>query len=272
MKPPTFLPDTPVIRQDWAEYLDYCEVADISVGEALEGLQRSGDEDNTIVIFMGDHGPCFQRGKMSLNDLGLRVPLAIRGPGIQSGVVSNALVSELDLMPTLLDFLGIQPPRVQHGVSIRGVLEGEAGAKGHDLIFAEIAHQVQQIDNGMQERSVYDGEYHLIYREGLHKPRTVNADLKDWKPWRNRSYAETVKEKDNFPLGFELLSQVDPQSLGGKPPKFELYNTKSDPDEIKNLAHDPAYRVQLDRLRRALAQWIEETDDAAVSVDKLLAD
>jgi N-sulfoglucosamine sulfohydrolase len=272
VKPPAFLPNTPVIRQDWAEYLDYCEVADLSVGEALEGLHRSGDHGNTIVIFMGDHGPCFQRGKMSLTDLGLRVPLAICGPGIQSGVVSETLVSELDLMPTLLDFLGIETPEVQHGVSIRGILEGRAGAKGHDLIFAEIAHQVQQFDNGMQERSVYDGQYHLIYREGLHKPRTVNADLKTWKPWRNRAYAETVKQKDTFPLGFELLSQVDPQSLGGRPPKFELYNTKNDPDEIRNLANDPAYRAQLDRLRKALAMWVEATNDAAVSVEKLLAD
>ena len=272
VKPPAFLPDTPVIRQDWAEYLDYCEVADVSVGEALEGLRLSGQVDNTIVIFMGDHGPCFQRGKMALNDLGLRVPLAIRGPGIVGGRVSDALVSELDLMPTLLDFLGIDPPKIQHGHSLRGILEAKPDAKGHDLIFAEIAHQVQQIDNGMQERSVYDGRFHLIYREGLDKPRTVNADLKHWKPWRNRSYDETVRQKEAFPLGFELLSQIDPQSLGGKPPKFELYDTKNDPDEIRNLADVPAYREHLDRLRAKLKNWIEKTKDGAVSVETLMAD
>lgn len=271
VKPPAFLPDTPVIRQDWAEYLDYCEVADVSVGEALDGLRLSGEEDNTIVLFMGDHGPCFQRGKMALNDLGLRVPLAIRGPGIEGGRVSDALVSELDLMPTLLDFLGIDRPKIQHGVSLRGILEGKPDAEAHDLIFAEIAHKVQQVDDGMQERSVYDGRYHLIYREGLDKPRTVNADLKDWKPWRNRSYAETVKQKDVFPLGFELLSQIDPQSLGGKPPRFELYDTKNDPDEINNLAGNPAYREHLDRLRKALKAWIEKTNDKAVSIKTLMA-
>ena len=120
------------------------------------------------------------------------------------------------------------------------------------MIFAEIAHQVQQIDDGMQERSVYDGRWHLIYREGIGKPRTVNADLRDWKPWRNRSYAETIKQKDVFPLGFELLSQIDPGRLGGVPPKFELYDTKNDPDEIENLADDPKSRDHLDRLRKAL--------------------
>ena len=271
VKPPAFLPDTPVIRQDWAEYLDYCQVADLSVGEALEGLRLSGQEDNTIVIFMGDHGPCFQRGKMALNDLGLRVPLAMKGPGIEGGRISHALVSELDLMPTLLDFLRIEPPKIQHGVSLRPILEAKPGAKAHDLIFAEIAHKVQQVDDGMQERSVYDGRYHLIYRQGLHKPRTVNADLKDWKPWRNRAYAETVRQKDAFPLGFELLSQIDPQSLGGKPPKFELYHTKKDPDEIDNLADDPEHREHLERLRKALKSWIQTTNDQAVSVETLMA-
>lgn len=272
VKPPGFLPDTPVIRRDWAEYLDYCEVADRFVGEALEGLRLSGDAGNTLVIFMGDHGPGFHRSKMALNDLGLRVPLAIMGPGIEGGRVSQALVSELDLMPTLLDFLEIDPPKIQHGVSLRAILENRPGAKAHQWIFAEIAHQVQQIDGGMQERSVYDGTYHLIYREGLGKPRTVNADLKDWKLWRNRSYAETVKQKDAFPLGFELLSQIDPQSLGGKPPKFELYDTKSDPDEIRNLAGDPRYREQFDQLREALKKWIMETGDKAVSVEVLMAE
>lgn len=272
VKPPSFLPDTPVIRQDWAEYLDYCEVADAAVGRALDGLRLSGEEDSTIVIFMGDHGPCFQRGKMSLNDLGLRVPLAIKGPGIAGGRVSDALVSELDLMPTLLDLIRIEPPQVQHGLSLRPLLEGRPGAKGHEFIFAEIAHQVQQRDGGMQERSVYDGRYHLIYREGRNKPRTVNADLKFWKTWRNRSYDETVRQKNAFPLGFELLSQVDPQSLGGKPPKFELYNTPGDPDEIHNLAGDPQYREEFDKLRQALKQWIEDTNDRAVSVEELMAD
>ena len=272
VKPPAFLPDTPVIRQDWAEYLDYCEVADASVGEALEGLRLSREEGNTIVIFMGDHGPCFQRGKMALNDLGLRVPLAIKGPRIDGGRVSDALVSELDLMPTLLDFLEIEPPKIQHGLSLRPVLEGKTDAKAHDLIFAEIAHKVQQMDDGMQERSVYDGRHHLIYREGLDKPRTVNADLKDWKPWRNRSYAETVRQQHAFPLAFELLSQIDPQSLGGKPPKFELYDTKNDPDEMENLAGDPKYHEHLDRLRKALRQWIKDTNDTAVSVETLMAD
>ena len=77
VKLPAFLPDTPVVRKDWAEYLAGIEEADVFVGEALDALASAGQQDQTIVVFMGDHGPSFQHGKMTLYDLGLRVPLII---------------------------------------------------------------------------------------------------------------------------------------------------------------------------------------------------
>ena len=135
-----FLPDTPVVRQDWAEYLAAIEETDVFVGEALDALKASGQETNTIVVFMGDHGPCFQHGKMSLYDLGLRVPLIIRVPGLASGN-TDVLASELDLLPTLLDLAGLDRPAKSHGVSLRPVLEQRSDAKGHDFIFAEIANR-----------------------------------------------------------------------------------------------------------------------------------
>jgi arylsulfatase A-like enzyme len=119
-------PDTPVVRKDWAEYLDAIQIADRNVGAGLRALRESGQEDNTYVIFMGDHGPCFQRGKMALYDFGLRVPLAIRGPNVQKGIRSEALVSSVDLMPTILQWAGIQPPSRQDG---SGNGQGEAPAE-----------------------------------------------------------------------------------------------------------------------------------------------
>ncbi|MEO6785350.1 MAG: sulfatase, partial [Chthoniobacteraceae bacterium] len=140
VKLPTFLPDTPVVRQDWAEYLAAVEKADGLVGEALAALRESGQERNTIIVCVGgDHGPAFPHGKMTLYDLGLRVTLSIRAPGMKSGVISDALASELDLAPTLLDLLGLTPFSKSHGLSLKPVLEGKPGAKGHDLIFAEIS-------------------------------------------------------------------------------------------------------------------------------------
>ena len=128
VKLPAFLPDTPVVRKDWAEYLAGIERADALVGQALEALRGSGQQERTIVVFLGDHGPTFQHGKMTPYDLGLRVPLVIAGPGIRAGVTS-ALASELDLMPTLLDLVGAAVPPLSHGISLRGVLEGRAAQR-----------------------------------------------------------------------------------------------------------------------------------------------
>ena len=266
VKLPAFLPDTPVVRQDWAEYLAGIEMADQFVGEVMEALRASGQESKTIVVCLaGDHGPAFQHGKMTLYDLGLRVTLSIRAPGMKPGVRSDALVSELDLAPTLLALLGLAPFAPSHGVSLRPVLEGRPDAKGHDFIFAEISDRGVLPNDGMQERSVCDGRWHLIYREKLTPAwRQVQADSKDAKPWGNRTYAETVRVKEQFPEQFRILAEMDPQSLGGKVPALELYDLSSDPDELHNLAAEGPARAEFARLYAALRDWVRATDDSAV--------
>jgi N-sulfoglucosamine sulfohydrolase len=266
VKLPAFLPDTPVVRQDWAEYLAAVEAADHLVGEGLAALHASGQEDNTIIVCLGgDHGPAFQHGKMTLYDLGLRVTLSIRAPGMKSGINSDALASELDLTPTLLDLLGLEPLPKSRGISLKPFLEGRPGAKGHDFIFAEISDRGPLPNDGMQERSVLDGRWHLIYREKLAPTwRQVQADSKDWKPWGNRSYDETVRVKDRFPDQFRILAEMDPQNLGGKVPALELYDLQTDPDEMHNLVDSAAARFERDRLYSALRNWVRDTADSAV--------
>jgi N-sulfoglucosamine sulfohydrolase len=264
VKPPAFLPDTPIIRQDWSEYLAAIEKADQIVGEALAALRESGDEQNTIVVFLGDHGPCFLHGKMNLYDLGLRVPMVIRAPGMKADVVTDAVASELDLMPTLLDLLGLTPQSPAHGVSMRSILEGQADAQPRKYAFAEISHLGPLPNDGMQERSICDGRWHLIYRAKTEtKWRQVQADNKLWKPWGNRSYRETVRVKAEFPEAFRRLAEMDPQNLGGQVPTLELFDLQSDPDELHNLAADPAHRQPLERLFGALRQWSADTQDTS---------
>ncbi len=262
---PAFLPDTPVIRQDWAEYLAAVEETDVFVGEALDALQASGQQDRTIVVYLGDHGPCFQHGKMSLYEFGLRVPLVIRVPGLPAGQ-TDALASELDLMPTLLDLTGLDPLTRSHGFSLRPVLQGRPDAAPRQLVFAEISNLGPLPNDGMQERCVTDGRWKLIYREHVDTNwRQVNADLKDVRPWGNRSYAETVRVQDQFPEAYRVLAEMDPQSLGGAVPRLELYDLRHDPDEMHNLVDDPAHASARDRLYTALRQWVTDTADPAVS-------
>ncbi len=265
VKLPAFLPDTPVVRLDWAEYLTAVENADDLVGEGLAALRAVGQESNTIIVCMGgDHGPAFQHGKMTLHDLGLRVTLSISGPGVTRGVRSDALVSELDLAPTLLDVLGLEPFPHLHGLSLRPILEGRPGAKAHNFIFAEISDRGPLPNDGMQERSVCDGRWHLIYREKLTPAwRQVQADNKDWAVWRNRTYAETVKVKERFPEQYRILTEFDPQSLGGSVPALELYDLQTDPDEMHDRTCDPAARPDLHRLYAALRAWVKTSGDSA---------
>jgi len=265
VKLPTFLPDTPLVRQDWCEYLAGLEEADRLVGEGIEALRAAGQEKNTIIVCLGgDHGPAFPHGKMTLHDLGLRVTLSINAPGLQRGMMSDALVSELDLAPTLLDLAGLDPFPKSHGLSLRPVLSGQPGAKAHDFIFAEISDRGVLPNNGMQERSVCDGRWHLIYRQKLTPMwRQVQADSKDAKPWGNRSYSEIVRVKDRFPEPYRILAEMDPQGLGGNTPPLELYDLEADRDEMQNLAVDPRYRSQLDRLFSALRNWSIATQDTS---------
>jgi N-sulfoglucosamine sulfohydrolase len=265
---PAFLPDSPEVRKDFAEYLAAIELADALAGQALEVLERSGQSDMTIVIFMSDHGPTFQHGKMTLYDLGLRVPLIVRGPNLARGKMCHELVSELDLLPTILELCEIKQSFAYplHGKSIAGLLTTDETSNGHEFVFAEISNRGPLPNDGMQERSVFDGRWKLIYREKVETAwRQVNADSREFEKWGNRTYAETIRLKDEFPLQYRILAEMDPQNLGGPVPPLELYDLESDPDEINNLASGEQHVEQRHRLLAALREWVRVTVDPAVN-------
>ena len=277
---PRYLPDTPDVRKDWAEYLAGIEEVDELVGGTIETLKRTGQYDNTLIIYMSDHGPTFQHGKMTLYDLGLRVPLAFSGPGIKQQVRTDALASELDLLPTVIDLLeshsgeeveipgsvdGKLPYQID-GVSLAGTLTGQPDAKEREYVFAEISNRGPLPNDGIQERSVFDGRWKLIYRENVEKAwRQVNADTRDMVPWGNRTYGETIRVKDKFPIQYQILAEMDPQNLGGRVSKLELYDLANDPDEMKNLVTDKRHFKHRQRLYDALLEWVETTNDTAVN-------
>jgi len=262
---PPHLPDTPSIRRDWAEYLDGIQKADKQLGEVLDALRDSGAESNTIVIYMGDHGPAYPHGKMTPYHLGLHIPLIIRLPGAKP-LISDALVSELDLMPTLLDELHLGDTAKRHGKSLQPLLEAQSDATGHDFIFAEVSGRSLNQKRGMEERAVLDHTHHLILRSRLDEPKVINADLRDMKPWINRIYGELVLRQKEFPDAFRMLQTMDPHALKGSPPLIELYDLQNDPGQLHNLANDPAQKVHLDRLMDAFKKWHAETQDAAMIV------
>lgn len=259
---PAYLPDTPECRQDWAEYLNGIQRADAGVGRAMADLKASGELEHTLVIVMaGDHGPAFQHGKMTPYELGLHVNLIVRAPGGARGVMTDALTSEVDLLPTILDYLHLPLPQPLDGISLLPIIKGKANATGHDYVFAEVSGRVPGSQRGMEERSVLDGRWHLIARTKLDQPRICGADSWQFETWHNRTYRETIRVKDQFPEQYRILTELDPAKLGGKPPALELFDLQNDRDEMHNLASDPAHRAELQRLFTALKQWSVETQD-----------
>lgn len=274
VKLPAYLPESAEVRNDWAEYLAAIEQADAITGQTLRALKQSGQQNNTIVVFMSDHGPTFQHGKMTLYDLGLRVPLIISGPGIAVPVTRDELVSELDLMPTLLEECGITVSfdYALHGQSISGLLKKDCNGAGHEFIFCEISNRGPLPNDGMQERSVFDGRWKVIYREKAETAwRQVNADSRQFRIWGNRTHVETIRLKDQFPVQYRMLAEMDPQNLAVPVPELELYDLKSDTDEMHDLANDDKYQAVKSRLLTALCEWVEETNDISVSTSAIKA-
>lgn len=274
---PGFLPDTSVVREDYAEYLDACEVADQRIGQVLEALDESGQKGNTLVVFMSDHGPAYHRGKMSLYQFGLNVPLAFSGPGVPEGEVTDAMFAGVDMMPTLLEMLNIECPQTA-GQPLSNLVLGKPNAVRRQLVFAEIAHPGQHRDAGMQERSVFDGRWKLIFRNKTNSPRTIPQELKYWSlllpdgqrvNWHNRVYDEIVKRKRQHPQEFRLLAEIDNKEFGTTLPRFELYDTFNDPFELKNLAYDRGHAADLNRLTDELRGWAARTGDRFLPLSEI---
>ncbi|MCA9920593.1 MAG: sulfatase-like hydrolase/transferase, partial [Anaerolineales bacterium] len=142
---PADFPDTPQVREDYALFLGMISRMDHDTGRVLDALEEHGLADNTLVVFAGDNGAAVFRGKGTLYERGLRVPLIVRWPGhVKPGAVSDALVSGEDFAPTMLDACGYEPIEGMTGESFlpallgkngkeRGEVFGERGAHGDPL-------------------------------------------------------------------------------------------------------------------------------------------
>src|SRR5205823_3065998 len=124
--PPPALPDTPDTRQDMAAYKASARILDWGIGVVLDALEANGLVENTLIICTTDHGIAFPGSKCNLTDRGIGVMLILSGPAeFSGGHVSDAMVSHLDLFPTVCDLLGIAPPPWLQGKSLLPLVRGE---------------------------------------------------------------------------------------------------------------------------------------------------
>jgi N-sulfoglucosamine sulfohydrolase len=236
--------DSPEQRKRVAGYYNSVKRLDVGVGLLLEAL-RHGYDDNTLVIFIGDHGPPFDRGKASSYEGSLRIPFLVRWPGVTQPRRSSAMVSTVDILPTILDATGATSDVATHGRSLRPVLE-KADAPWREYLAGE---DHVHGPPWYPQRAIRDARYKLIHNllAGKAKPTPfVDGDI-GYVTSREDRYAGT-------PVRAAFDTYFDP-------PEFELYDLEKDPWEFHNLAGKAEYAEVEQRMKAALRAWRHETDD-----------
>ena len=256
---PHYLADTPKMREDLAKYYGSVQLADACAGSILDALREKGVLENTLIIFTGDQGEPYHRAKASPYYAGLHVPYIASGPGVEKNVVSDALISHIDIMPTILDYLDIEIPETVQGASLKPLFTGETEkVKGRDYVFGEHNSHGPPRAEHYPSRSIFDGRFFYIQNLMHEKGYELPADLRVEEAWANRSYQATLEAKESHPIQYALLKQLEK----GRPFE-ELYDMETDPGQLENLVGKEEYAEKQEELKNAMEVWRTETGDVA---------
>jgi arylsulfatase A-like enzyme len=253
--PPPYYPDHPIVRQEWARYLNTTSLMDFHVGRILRQLAEEGTLEDTVVIFFADNGRMEPRGIHWCYDSGLHVPLIIRWPKnfaappqVRAGAVHEEMVSLLDVTATTLAIAGLERPAGMHSHNLLGA----AADPPRTYVFSAR----DRIDETQARvRTVRDKRWRYI---------------RNYAPFATVASLNRYKEKcfQIMPLMRQLhaegkLRDAPLALMNTRAPGEELYDIQADPHQIVNLAasEQAEHRDALLRLRAALDTWIAETGD-----------
>ena len=240
--------DHPELRKQTADYYSCMERLDTLIGKLLDTLKESGRAENTLVIYLGDHGADLLRGKRTPYEGGLRVPLIVSWPGkAKAGQVRQELVSMVDLFPTALEVSGGKAPSSLPGRSLLPLLKGET-PDWREYLFAE--WHLHSPLNFYPQRTVRNDRYKLIHNL---MPGTENPGY-DWT--MDAFFPELA---DSIIEGDGAVSAAYKRMK--RPPEFELYDLRRDPYEFNDLSDDKDHRQILNKLKRELTLWQKRTND-----------
>jgi N-sulfoglucosamine sulfohydrolase len=278
MRVPSWLPDAPEVRQEWAEFYESINRFDQGVGALTQALKDTGHWDDTLILLLADNGPPWPGAKTTLYDPGARLPLIVRDPKQSRPGTTDALVAWVDITPTILDWCGVTPkpappvvprengggpesrpaknaktqPVTFHGRSfLKALADEHASQHGFNEIFG--SHTFHEITMYYPMRSIISGKHKLIFNIAHELPYPFASDLYASPTWQ-------MALKTKLPVYGKRSTSAYIHR-----PRFELYDLEADPDELKNLADDPQRAKLVSELKDKLKAWQKQTRDPWIS-------
>ena len=257
--------DSERLRDVMADYYNCMARLDAWVGLLLSALAESGEAEETIVIYIGDHGAQFPRGKGTVYEGGLRVPLMVRWPGrAAAGLVRDELASTLDILPTILQAARVQPPDSLSGRPLQPLLADGRSHPWRRYLFAMTTGSFPR--NCFVQHSVRDRRYKLISSP---RPGTENYIAGSYLDESHQHYVISgVQAAERRAVDSQVETAY---RRWERPPRYELYDLENDPFEWVNLADDPQHAAARARLIAALQGFQVETRDPFLDAENVEA-
>ena len=279
-KMPDFLPDVPEVRQDLADYFGEIAAWDAAVGALLDELEKASLTENTLIVISGDHGaPGFPHGKCNLYSFGTGVCLSITGPGVVGGRVVDDMVSLIDLAPTFLEAAKTKPPKSMTGRSLWPLLHSKKSGfidQTRDCVFTGRERHVESARadfTPFPQRAIRTQDYVLIMnfrpdRWPMGDPYRLEEGPEPTVEELETNTRITLADEDAGPTKAWLIKarKTDPwkkhfDKVYGKRPLIELFDLKSDPHEMHNLAGHQQYAALEEELTKRLLDEMQRTGD-----------
>ncbi len=253
--PPNFV-DTKLTRINFCKYLAEIRQLDNQVGDVMKMLKESGQDKNTIVIFLGEQGAQFPGGKWTNWDYGLKSSMIVKWEGmVKPNKETNAMVQYEDITPTLIDIAGGNPVPNLDGKSFFSVLQNKSDAFRkygygiHNNIPAGKAYPI---------RSIWDSHYKLIMNLTPDKEYQVRGIMNPQKPGYWGTWLQAAKTS-------EQAKKITERYLHR--PAIEFYDTQVDPFELHNLASESKYQNMIKDFSNELKQWMAQQGDKGAAMD-----
>jgi arylsulfatase A-like enzyme len=236
---PKYLADTSVMREDLGRFQEDIRYFDSCVGRILDALEAGACSGNTLVIFTVDHGIPYPGAKWCLRDAGIEVPLVmyLRGSALSGGKVYEELISHVDVLPTLLDWIGVHKPSNLEGVSFSAYLQGKTKDKPRKEVYAQFTPAMFR-DN--ESRCIRSERYKLTryFQAGRCMKFPIDVD-----PVRFSQHTERAA------------------NTGRHRPFVQLFDIAKDPDELEDIGDRRENAAIVKELSGKLYAWMKAVDD-----------